>query len=74
MEKYLFPAFMLMAQAIVLLIGLVKAKRAPRSYNPHPPGQAATCIEHTALLASIGTKFEDIERRLDRLERSENGK
>ena len=73
MEKYLFPAFMLMAQAIVLLIGLVKTKRG-RSYNPHPPGQAATCIEHTAILSAIKSQVIDIRRRLDRIEKSENGK
>lgn len=43
-------------------------------YNPHPPGESKTCIEHTKQLAKVEEAVEGVERRLNRIENKLNGR
>jgi hypothetical protein len=74
-EKYMFPAFMFMAQAIVLLVGLLKAKkdRGQYRYNPHAPGEAQACKDHKAALAKLGEKMELQGQAIARVEENQQG-
>jgi len=74
MEKYIFPTLMLLAQAIVLLIGLLKAKndKGKYRYNPHAPGEAQACKDHKLALAKLGEKIEVQGTAIARIEEGQD--
>ena len=43
-------------------------------YNPHPPGEAAKCEEHSVAIGKIETELGNIKERLDRIEGKLNGR
>ena len=74
MEKYAWLAILTLAQIIQFLLMRPKDKGKGRQYNPHPPGQAETCIDHTERLARIEEQIDGQGKRLERIENKMNGK
>ena len=73
--RYGLPALFLMAQAIVLLIGQLKAKknRNQYRYNPNPPDEAQACKDHKLALSKLGEKLEEQGKAVARVEQNQQG-
>lgn len=81
--KYALPSIFLLVQALLILLNLQKTKKqnGQYRYNPHPPGDAPTCVRHGDILQKHGEALARLEEstgglkdRLDRIEGKLNGK
>ena len=74
--KYGLPAIFLMAQALLVVLNLLKNKEQNKKqnqyrYNPHAPGEAQACKEHKAALTKLGEKLEEQGKAVVRVEEAQ---
>jgi len=75
--KYGLPALFLMAQALLVVLNLLKNKEQTKKqnqyrYNPHAPGEAQACKDHKAALAKLGEKLELHGQAIARVEEGQD--
>lgn len=74
--KYGLPALFLMAQALLVVLNLLKNKEQNKKqsryqYNPHPPGEAQACKDHKEALRKMGEKLEEQGNAIARVEENQ---
>jgi len=74
--KYGLPALFVMAQALLVVLTLLKNKEQNKKqsqyrYNPHAPGEAQACKDHKAALAKLGEKIEFQGQAIARVEENQ---
>ena len=74
MEKIIWLVVLTLSQAIYALIQWKRNGKKTIKYNPHPPGEAKKCEEHSVAIGKLETEIEGMGKRLDRIEVKLNGR
>jgi len=74
--KYGLPAIFLLANALLVVLNLLKNKEQNKKqnqyrYNPHAPGEAQACKDHKLALAKLGEKLEEQGKAIARIEQGQ---